>query len=120
MFFGFTGFVMADDTPASLSRPATPTSMGHTGSVGGAKSPEDISSDRLHLILGRKLVLVQIDQTGKRVFISVLCWSCVPVRDQHRVSVFSALRGSDGEHHFLSASSAGAAGRRLAPSQDRK
>uniref|UniRef100_A0A671UXG9 HEAT repeat-containing protein 5A n=1 Tax=Sparus aurata TaxID=8175 RepID=A0A671UXG9_SPAAU len=47
-----TGFVMADDTPASLSRPATPTSMGHTGSVGGAKSPEDISSDRLHLILG--------------------------------------------------------------------
>lgn len=47
-----TGFVMLDDTPANLSRPATPTSMGHTGSVGGAKSPEDINSDRLHLILG--------------------------------------------------------------------
>ncbi|XP_070776216.1 HEAT repeat-containing protein 5A [Enoplosus armatus] len=47
-----TGFVMSDDTPANLSRPATPTSMGHTGSVGGAKSPEDINSDRLHLILG--------------------------------------------------------------------
>ncbi|TKS86123.1 HEAT repeat-containing protein 5A [Collichthys lucidus] len=41
-----------DDTPANLSRPATPTSMGHTGSVGGAKSPEDINSDRLHLLLG--------------------------------------------------------------------
>ncbi|XP_071355215.1 HEAT repeat-containing protein 5A isoform X3 [Trachinotus anak] len=47
-----TGFVMSDDTPANLSRPATPTSMGHTDSVGGAKSPEDINTDRLHLILG--------------------------------------------------------------------
>lgn len=43
-----TGFVMSDDTPANLSRPATPTSMGG----GGAKSPEDINTDRLHLILG--------------------------------------------------------------------
>ncbi|XP_068195506.1 HEAT repeat-containing protein 5A isoform X2 [Antennarius striatus] len=47
-----TGFVMPDDAPANLSRPATPTSMGHTGSVGGVKSPEDINADRLHLILG--------------------------------------------------------------------
>ncbi|XP_074548207.1 HEAT repeat-containing protein 5A isoform X2 [Halichoeres trimaculatus] len=47
-----TGFLMPDDSPATLSRPATPTSMGQTGSVGGAKSPEDINSDRLHLILG--------------------------------------------------------------------
>ncbi|XP_028251324.1 HEAT repeat-containing protein 5A isoform X2 [Parambassis ranga] len=47
-----TGFVMSDDTPTSLSRPATPTSMGYTSSVGGAKSPEDINTDRLHLILG--------------------------------------------------------------------
>lgn len=45
---------MSDDTSANLSRPATPTSMGQTGSVGGAKSPEDINTDRLHLILGRK------------------------------------------------------------------
>ncbi|KAM6968415.1 LOW QUALITY PROTEIN: HEAT repeat-containing protein 5A [Tautogolabrus adspersus] len=45
-----TGFLMPDDSPANLSRPATPTSMGNT--VGGAKSPEDINSDRLHLILG--------------------------------------------------------------------
>ncbi|AWP15910.1 HEAT repeat-containing protein 5A [Scophthalmus maximus] len=47
-----TGFVMSDNSPANLSRPATPTSMGRTDSVGGAKSPEDVSSDRLHLILG--------------------------------------------------------------------
>ncbi|XP_070698755.1 HEAT repeat-containing protein 5A [Pempheris klunzingeri] len=47
-----TGFVISDDAPATLSRPATPTSMGHTGSEGGAKSPEDVNSDRLHLILG--------------------------------------------------------------------
>ncbi|XP_054653379.1 HEAT repeat-containing protein 5A isoform X2 [Dunckerocampus dactyliophorus] len=47
-----TGFVMSDDTPANLSRPVTPTSMGHSSSVGGAKSPEDINVERLHLILG--------------------------------------------------------------------
>ncbi|KAM7403791.1 hypothetical protein PAMA_004293 [Pampus argenteus] len=47
-----SGFVTLDDTPANLSRPATPTSMGHTSSVGGAKSPEDVNADRLHLILG--------------------------------------------------------------------
>ncbi|XP_041668818.1 HEAT repeat-containing protein 5A isoform X3 [Cheilinus undulatus] len=47
-----TGFILPDDSPANLSRPATPTSMGYTSSVGGAKSPEDVNSDRLHLILG--------------------------------------------------------------------
>ncbi|KAK5857880.1 hypothetical protein PBY51_011093 [Eleginops maclovinus] len=45
-----TGFVMPDDAPPYLSRPATPTSMGNTGAR--AKSPEDINTDRLHLILG--------------------------------------------------------------------
>uniref|UniRef100_A0A3B4AH64 HEAT repeat containing 5A n=1 Tax=Periophthalmus magnuspinnatus TaxID=409849 RepID=A0A3B4AH64_9GOBI len=38
------------DTPVHLSRPATPTSLGHSG--GGAKSLEDVSEERLHLILG--------------------------------------------------------------------
>ncbi|XP_047467316.1 HEAT repeat-containing protein 5A [Mugil cephalus] len=47
-----TGFLTSDDSPANLSRPATPTSMGRTGSVDAAKSPEDINTDRLHLILG--------------------------------------------------------------------
>ncbi|XP_035024699.2 HEAT repeat-containing protein 5A isoform X1 [Hippoglossus stenolepis] len=47
-----TGFVMSDDSPVNLSRPATPTSMGHTDSMGGAKSPEDVGADRLHFILG--------------------------------------------------------------------
>lgn len=54
-FLFFAGFVVSDDTPTTLSRPATPTSMGHTSSVGGAKSPEDINWDRLHLILGEKV-----------------------------------------------------------------
>uniref|UniRef100_A0A8C2ZDS5 HEAT repeat containing 5A n=1 Tax=Cyclopterus lumpus TaxID=8103 RepID=A0A8C2ZDS5_CYCLU len=45
-----TGFVMSDDTPVYLSRPATPTSMGNMG--GGAKTPEDVNAERLHLILG--------------------------------------------------------------------
>uniref|UniRef100_A0A7N6AC35 HEAT repeat-containing protein 5A n=1 Tax=Anabas testudineus TaxID=64144 RepID=A0A7N6AC35_ANATE len=47
-----TGFVISDDTPANLSRPATPTSMGQSSSVSRHKSPEDVNSDRLHLILG--------------------------------------------------------------------
>ncbi|KAM6973609.1 HEAT repeat-containing protein 5A [Aplochiton taeniatus] len=47
-----TGFIMADEGPANLSRPVTPTSMGQTGSLAAVKSPEDISTDRLHLILG--------------------------------------------------------------------
>ncbi|KAK1893718.1 HEAT repeat-containing protein 5A, partial [Dissostichus eleginoides] len=44
------GFLMPDDAPPYLSRPATPTSMGQTGVR--AKSPEDINTDRLNLILG--------------------------------------------------------------------
>ncbi|CAL8283222.1 unnamed protein product [Lota lota] len=47
-----TGFVMSEEEPAILSRPATPTSMGQRDSGGGAKSPEDISTDRLNLLLG--------------------------------------------------------------------
>uniref|UniRef100_A0A668U616 HEAT repeat-containing protein 5A n=1 Tax=Oreochromis aureus TaxID=47969 RepID=A0A668U616_OREAU len=47
-----TGFVISDEAPANLSRPATPTSMGNRSSVGGSSSPEDINTDRLHLILG--------------------------------------------------------------------
>uniref|UniRef100_A0A7N6BFF2 HEAT repeat-containing protein 5A n=1 Tax=Anabas testudineus TaxID=64144 RepID=A0A7N6BFF2_ANATE len=42
-----TGFVISDDTPANLSRPATPTSMGQSSSVSRHKSPEDVNSDRL-------------------------------------------------------------------------
>ncbi|KAJ0063184.1 hypothetical protein NL108_013353 [Boleophthalmus pectinirostris] len=45
-----TGLATSEDTPVHLSRPATPTSLGHSG--GGAKSPEDVSEERLHLILG--------------------------------------------------------------------
>uniref|UniRef100_A0A7N6BF14 HEAT repeat-containing protein 5A n=1 Tax=Anabas testudineus TaxID=64144 RepID=A0A7N6BF14_ANATE len=36
----------------STGQPATPTSMGQSSSVSRHKSPEDVNSDRLHLILG--------------------------------------------------------------------
>uniref|UniRef100_A0A6Q2ZLP6 HEAT repeat-containing protein 5A n=1 Tax=Esox lucius TaxID=8010 RepID=A0A6Q2ZLP6_ESOLU len=51
LWFSSTGFIMADDGPANLSRPVTPTSMGQSASL-ASKSPEDVSADRLHLILG--------------------------------------------------------------------
>ncbi|XP_057714513.1 HEAT repeat-containing protein 5A isoform X2 [Corythoichthys intestinalis] len=46
------GFVMCDDAPANLSRPVTPTSMGHGSSADALQSPEDVGAERLHLILG--------------------------------------------------------------------
>ncbi|CAB1331150.1 unnamed protein product [Coregonus sp. 'balchen'] len=52
LWLNSTGFIMVDDGPANLSRPVTPTSMGQSTSMASVKSPEDISSDRLHLILG--------------------------------------------------------------------
>ncbi|XP_047677260.1 HEAT repeat-containing protein 5A isoform X1 [Tachysurus fulvidraco] len=45
-------FIMADDGPANLSRPVTPTSMGHSTTRDSKKSQEDISVEHLHLILG--------------------------------------------------------------------
>lgn len=51
-----TGFVVADpDEGAShLSRPVTPTSMCQGSSSGATvKSPEDVCTDRFHLILGQ-------------------------------------------------------------------
>ena len=48
-----TGFIMVDDGPAILSRPVTPTSMGQSTSLASVKSPEDVSADRLNLILGK-------------------------------------------------------------------
>ncbi|KAM7155383.1 HEAT repeat-containing protein 5A isoform 3-T4 [Molossus nigricans] len=50
-----TGFVVADpdEGASNLSRPVTPTSMCQGSSSGAAvKSPEDVYSDRFHLILG--------------------------------------------------------------------
>ncbi|XP_075700504.1 HEAT repeat-containing protein 5A isoform X3 [Rhinoderma darwinii] len=50
-----TGFLLADsDEPGSqLSRPVTPTSMGQEHSTREpVKSPEDLNSERFHLILG--------------------------------------------------------------------
>ncbi|XP_076797998.1 HEAT repeat-containing protein 5A isoform X1 [Arvicanthis niloticus] len=49
-----TGFADPDEGGANLSRPVTPTSMGQGSSSSGAavKSPEDIYTDRFHLILG--------------------------------------------------------------------
>ncbi|XP_075387336.1 HEAT repeat-containing protein 5A isoform X2 [Tenrec ecaudatus] len=50
-----TGFVVADldEGTANLSRPVTPTSMCQGSSSGApVKSPEDVCTDRFHLILG--------------------------------------------------------------------
>ncbi|XP_032964232.1 HEAT repeat-containing protein 5A isoform X2 [Rhinolophus ferrumequinum] len=50
-----TGFVVADpdEGASNLSRPVTPTSMCQGSSSGAAvKSPEDVYTDRFHLILG--------------------------------------------------------------------
>lgn len=54
MWLCVAGFVMSEDASANLSRPATPTSMGQTDAEGGAKNPEDVITDRLHLILGER------------------------------------------------------------------
>ena len=54
LWLNSTDFIMVHDGPANLSRPVTPTSMGQSTSLASIKSPEDISSDRLHLILGEK------------------------------------------------------------------
>ncbi|XP_003260774.2 HEAT repeat-containing protein 5A [Nomascus leucogenys] len=50
-----TGFVVADpdEGASNLSRPVTPTSMCQSSSSGATiKSPEDVYTDRFHLILG--------------------------------------------------------------------
>ncbi|XP_051502390.1 HEAT repeat-containing protein 5A isoform X1 [Myxocyprinus asiaticus] len=52
LWLNSTGFIMVDEGPANLSRPVTPTSMGQSTSMCSVKSPEDLNTDRLHLILG--------------------------------------------------------------------
>ncbi|KAM9466485.1 HEAT repeat-containing protein 5A isoform 2-T4 [Clarias gariepinus] len=45
-------FIMTDEGPGNLSRPVTPTSMGQSATRDYTKSQEDISVERLNLILG--------------------------------------------------------------------
>ncbi|XP_050989657.1 HEAT repeat-containing protein 5A isoform X2 [Labeo rohita] len=52
LWLNSTGFIVVDEGPANLSRPVTPTSMGQSTSLSSVKSPEDVNTDRLHLILG--------------------------------------------------------------------
>ncbi|KAI4902189.1 hypothetical protein NFI96_029558 [Prochilodus magdalenae] len=52
LWLNSTEFIMVDEGPANLSRPVTPTSMGQSTTLVSIKSPEDVSTDRLHLILG--------------------------------------------------------------------
>ncbi|XP_069772821.1 HEAT repeat-containing protein 5A isoform X2 [Narcine bancroftii] len=50
-----TGFLLIDpdEDSSSLSRPVTPTMLGHESiSINAVKSPEDVNTDRFHLILG--------------------------------------------------------------------
>lgn len=49
-----TGFADPDEGASNLSRPVTPTSMCQGSSSGATvKSPEDVYTDRFHLILGQ-------------------------------------------------------------------
>ncbi|XP_064421043.1 HEAT repeat-containing protein 5A [Latimeria chalumnae] len=55
LWLNSTGFIVtdADEGVANLSRPVTPTTMGQNStSLAAIKSPEDINTDRFHLILG--------------------------------------------------------------------
>uniref|UniRef100_A0A8B9LQ12 HEAT repeat-containing protein 5A n=1 Tax=Astyanax mexicanus TaxID=7994 RepID=A0A8B9LQ12_ASTMX len=52
LWLNSTEFIMVDEGPANLSRPVTPTSMGQSTTLSSIKSPEDISTERLNLILG--------------------------------------------------------------------
>lgn len=53
-----TGFIMVDEGPANLSRPVTPTTMGQSTTLASFRSPEDVNTDRLHLILGEEIILL--------------------------------------------------------------
>ncbi|XP_072545928.1 HEAT repeat-containing protein 5A isoform X2 [Salminus brasiliensis] len=52
LWLNSTEFIMVDEGPANLSRPVTPTSMGQSTTLASIKSPEDINTERLNLILG--------------------------------------------------------------------
>uniref|UniRef100_A0AAR2LUP9 HEAT repeat-containing protein 5A n=1 Tax=Pygocentrus nattereri TaxID=42514 RepID=A0AAR2LUP9_PYGNA len=52
LWLNSTEFIMVDEGPANLSRPVTPTSMGQSTTLASIKSPEDVNTERLHLILG--------------------------------------------------------------------
>lgn len=68
-------FTMADEGPASLSRPVTPTSMGHSTTRDSTKSQEDISVEHLHLILGQEVAQKGnfIDNCIQRGLLHVSC-----------------------------------------------
>lgn len=51
---------MTDEGPGNLSRPVTPTSMGQSATRDYTKSQEDISVERLNLILGWKMARNEI------------------------------------------------------------
>ncbi|XP_034145480.1 HEAT repeat-containing protein 5A [Esox lucius] len=55
LWLSSTGFILADDSFTNLSRPITP--MGQSASLASVKSPEDVSADRLHFILGKDAFL---------------------------------------------------------------
>ncbi|XP_067223723.1 HEAT repeat-containing protein 5A isoform X1 [Chanodichthys erythropterus] len=67
LWLNSTGFIMVDEGPANLSRPVTPTSMGQSTSLSSVKSPEDISTDRLHLILGISVEFLCSPHSGEQL-----------------------------------------------------
>ncbi|KAG1971597.1 HEAT repeat-containing protein 5A isoform X2 [Pimephales promelas] len=67
LWLNSTEFIIVDEGPANLSRPVTPTSMGQSASMSSVKSPEDVNTDRLHLILGISVEFLCSPHSGEQL-----------------------------------------------------
>ncbi|XP_072123379.1 HEAT repeat-containing protein 5A isoform X1 [Mobula birostris] len=76
LWLNSTGFVLIDpdEGSASLSRPVTPTMLGHESNLTSAvKSPEDVNTDRFHLILGISVEFLCSPRPGAPMETIVAC-----------------------------------------------
>ncbi|XP_052001078.1 HEAT repeat-containing protein 5A isoform X2 [Xyrauchen texanus] len=98
LWLNSTGFIMVDEGPANLSRPVTPTSMGQSTSLSSVKSPEDINTDRLNLILGISVEFLCSPHSGNQMEYINSClqalqallevpWPCSKVGNDQALSV---------------------------------
>ncbi|XP_065144355.2 HEAT repeat-containing protein 5A isoform X1 [Paramisgurnus dabryanus] len=73
LWLNSTGFIMLDEGPANFSRPVTPTSMGQSTSLSSVKSPEDVNTDRLYLILGISVEFLCSPRSGDQMENIISC-----------------------------------------------